>query len=83
MPRRFVESELWPNCLPRCRRGGIPLMLVNARMSARSFAALAARCPGWRATLLGGFALVQAQRRTDARAAARPSARRAVDAPAT
>ncbi|HEX2943430.1 MAG TPA: glycosyltransferase N-terminal domain-containing protein, partial [Rhodopila sp.] len=32
----FVESELWPNQLAACRRRGIPLMLINARMSDRS-----------------------------------------------
>ena len=33
----FVESELWPNLIVACRARGIPLMLVNGRMSARSF----------------------------------------------
>jgi 3-deoxy-D-manno-octulosonic-acid transferase len=33
----FVESELWPNLLAACEARGIPLMLCNARMSARSF----------------------------------------------
>ena len=32
----FVESELWPNLLAACQARGIPLMLVNARMSAGS-----------------------------------------------
>jgi 3-deoxy-D-manno-octulosonic-acid transferase len=43
----FVESELWPNLLLESRRRKIPLALVNARLSARSFA-------GWRH--LPGFA---------------------------
>lgn len=43
----FVESELWPNLLLETRRRNIPLALVNARLSARSFA-------GWRR--LPGFA---------------------------
>src|SRR5689334_9822635 len=34
----FVESELWPNQLAACNAAGIPLVLVNARMSDRSFA---------------------------------------------
>ena len=34
----FVESELWPNLLAACARRRIPLMLINARLSARSFA---------------------------------------------
>lgn len=32
----FVESELWPNLLAACQARRIPLMLVNARMSAGS-----------------------------------------------
>ena len=32
----FVESEIWPNLLAACARRRIPLMLVNARLSARS-----------------------------------------------
>ena len=38
----FVESELWPNLLAACQARRIPLVLLNARMSARSFALLAA-----------------------------------------
>ena len=33
----FVESEIWPTTIDRTRRAGIPLVLVNARMSRRSF----------------------------------------------
>ncbi|MBN8892956.1 MAG: 3-deoxy-D-manno-octulosonic acid transferase, partial [Rhodospirillales bacterium] len=32
----FVESEIWPNLLEGCAARGIPLMLVNARLSPRS-----------------------------------------------
>lgn len=32
----WVESELWPNLLRHAHRRGIPLYLVNARLSARS-----------------------------------------------
>ncbi|MEO0750848.1 MAG: glycosyltransferase N-terminal domain-containing protein, partial [Pseudomonadota bacterium] len=32
----FVESELWPNMLGRAQSRGIPLALVNARISDRS-----------------------------------------------
>lgn len=31
-----METELWPNLFRACRRRGIPLVLVNARMSERS-----------------------------------------------
>ncbi|MGH7041198.1 MAG: 3-deoxy-D-manno-octulosonic acid transferase, partial [Acetobacteraceae bacterium] len=29
----FVESEIWPNLLAGCRARGIPVMLLNARLS--------------------------------------------------
>lgn len=32
----ILETELWPNLLRQCRRRGIPVMLVNARLSKRS-----------------------------------------------
>lgn len=32
----LMETELWPNLLAACRRAGVPVMLVNARLSARS-----------------------------------------------
>jgi 3-deoxy-D-manno-octulosonic-acid transferase len=33
----FVESELWPNLILETRHMGVPLALVNARLSAKSF----------------------------------------------
>lgn len=33
----LAESELWPNLMIETRRQGVPLVLVNARMSQRSF----------------------------------------------
>ncbi|MFM7181017.1 MAG: 3-deoxy-D-manno-octulosonic acid transferase [Verrucomicrobiales bacterium] len=38
MPRRIilVEAEVWPNLLARAHRSGIPVAIVNARLSARS-----------------------------------------------
>ncbi len=56
----FVESELWPNLLAASRGRGIPMMLVNARMSARSFARWQ-RVPGIAQALLGGFSRIHAQ----------------------
>jgi 3-deoxy-D-manno-octulosonic-acid transferase len=32
----LVETELWPVLVDRCRRRGIPVLLVNARLSERS-----------------------------------------------
>ncbi|HXJ02594.1 MAG TPA: 3-deoxy-D-manno-octulosonic acid transferase [Micropepsaceae bacterium] len=37
----FVESELWPNLILETHRSGVPMALVNARLSDRSFR-------GWR-----------------------------------
>jgi len=34
----FVETELWPNLLWSLRRQGVPTILVNGRLSTRSFA---------------------------------------------
>jgi 3-deoxy-D-manno-octulosonic-acid transferase len=61
----FVESELWPNQLAACRTMGIPLMLVNARMSDRSFGYWRS-VPKLARRVLGGFALVQARGDADA-----------------
>jgi 3-deoxy-D-manno-octulosonic-acid transferase len=33
-----METELWPNLFEGCRRGGIPVVLANARLSAASVA---------------------------------------------
>jgi 3-deoxy-D-manno-octulosonic-acid transferase len=33
-----METELWPNLFAQCRRQGIPVVLANARLSARSVA---------------------------------------------
>jgi len=32
----ILETELWPNLYHQCRRRGIPIVLANARLSARS-----------------------------------------------
>ena len=61
----FVESELWPNQLAACQARGIPLMLVNARMSERSFR-LWQYAPSLARRLLGGFTRIQARGEQDA-----------------
>lgn len=33
----LVELELWPNLLTQCRRRGIPVAVINGRLSERSF----------------------------------------------
>ena len=61
----FVESELWPNQLAACQAMNIPLMLLNARMSDRSFARWK-HAPGLARSLLGGFAQIRARGDQDA-----------------
>ena len=61
----FVESELWPNLLHATARRGVPMALVNARMSAAS-ARRWRWAPGLGRRMLGGFRLVLAQSPADA-----------------
>ncbi len=61
----FVESELWPNLLAACRARGVPMMLVNARMSARSLRGWQ-RAPGFAHQVLGAFERVHPQSEADA-----------------
>lgn len=41
----LVEGEMWPHLLLACRRRGVPVMLVNARLSPRSEARFRAVAP--------------------------------------
>lgn len=52
----WVESELWPNLLLETQRRGVPMVLVNGRLSARS-AAHWRRAAGLARQMLSGFAL--------------------------
>jgi len=61
----FLESELWPNLLLACHARHIKLMLVNARLSPRSFARWR-RAPRFARDLLGTFDRVQARGEADA-----------------
>lgn len=56
----FVESELWPNLLCQTSARGTPMILLNARLSLRSFERWT-QWPGIARILFGGFALVLAQ----------------------
>jgi len=56
----FVESELWPNLLLETRRRDIPLALINARLSAKSFEGWK-RAPGLARLMFGSFDLCLAQ----------------------
>lgn len=61
----FVESDLWPNLILSAAKRRVPMALINARMSQRSF-------PRWQkmsktiAALLGCFEICLAQSDTDA-----------------
>src|SRR6476469_2187838 len=61
----FIESDLWPNLILSSAARRVPMVLINGRMSHRSF-------PRWRrvshtiSALLGRFELCLAQSETDA-----------------
>ncbi|MEM6903479.1 MAG: 3-deoxy-D-manno-octulosonic acid transferase [Pseudomonadota bacterium] len=60
----WLESELWPNALAAIKQRGIPAMLVNARISDRSFARWK-QFSGTAATILGTFKECLAQSDAD------------------
>jgi len=61
----FIESDLWPNLILQASSRRLPMVLINGRMSPRSF-------PRWRrarntiSALLGQFEVCLAQSETDA-----------------
>lgn len=59
----FVESELWPNLITQAAARGVPLMLVNGRISERAFNQWR-RAPKSIAALLRCFELCLAQSAT-------------------
>ncbi len=61
----WVESEFWPNLVIETQNRGIPVVLVNGRMSERSFANWH-RAPGVIRTMLQGFTLCFAQTESEA-----------------
>ena len=66
-PRMLVlaETEFWPNLLNGCFRRGIPVAVVNARISDRSWPRYRRMRGVWR-SMLGRLARVLAQSETDA-----------------
>ena len=61
----FVESELWPNLIFAAARRDIPLLLLNARLSARSLRSWRLM-PGLSRRLMRCFAIIEAQSEADA-----------------
>ena len=56
----FVESEIWPNMIMACARRGLRPVMINGRMSPRSYKRWQ-RFSGAAQFLLGKFALLTAQ----------------------
>ena len=61
----LVETEFWPRMLDECQRAGIPVAVVNARISDRSWPRYRRFAAMWR-RLLSRLAVVLAQTETDA-----------------
>lgn len=61
----FVESDLWPNLILACTQRAIPMILVNGRLSQRSFSRWLL-IPGTIAALLKRFDLCLTQSAADA-----------------
>ena len=71
----FAESEIWPNTVIELEGRGMPLILVNGRMSERSFRRWA-KLPQVARALFDRFALCLAQSADDAERLARLGAPR-------
>jgi 3-deoxy-D-manno-octulosonic-acid transferase len=61
----FMETEIWPNLIAACGAAGVPLLLLNARLSARSARGYA-RLPRLTRPALAGFHAIAAQTEDDA-----------------
>ncbi len=72
----WAESEFWPNLVTESAALDVPVILVNGRVSPRSFAGWR-RVPGFIRRLLGGFALCLGQAEIDAERLRRLGARNA------
>ena len=60
----LIESELWPNTLMSLQAGHVPTILLNARMSDKSFRSWH-RAKGFARQLMSGFCLCLAQTEND------------------
>jgi 3-deoxy-D-manno-octulosonic-acid transferase len=61
----IVETEIWPNFIAACARRGIPVVIVNGRLSKRSFAGYM-RFRWFFAPILGTLRTISAQTAEDA-----------------
>jgi len=61
----LMETEIWPNLIAQCRAHGIPVALVNARLSERSLKK-GKRLPSLIQEAADGISCVAAQTETDA-----------------
>lgn len=62
----LVETEIWPEIILQSRGAGIPVLLLNARMSARSARAYARIAPLSR-PVIGALSTIACQQASDAR----------------
>lgn len=62
----WVDSELWPNLIMQTYKSGVPLGLINARMSQHSFASWQKYARSFIAQLLQCFSFCVAQSEEDA-----------------
>ncbi|WP_373976653.1 3-deoxy-D-manno-octulosonic acid transferase [Chitinibacter sp. SCUT-21] len=61
----IIDTEIWPYCISKCQRAGIPLVLANARMSQKSLNGYLKIAPLFR-RVMPKFAAVLAQTQQDA-----------------
>lgn len=61
----LMETEIWPNLVAGCRQAGVPLVLANARLNAKSLAG-AQRWPALFGPTYAGLQAVWAQSQEDA-----------------
>jgi 3-deoxy-D-manno-octulosonic-acid transferase len=61
----LMETEIWPNLIHHCAKRGVPLYLVNARLSLKSWAGYR-RVAGFTRRSLAGLAAIAAQSAHDA-----------------
>ena len=72
----FVESDLWPNLITACGQRKIPLVLINGRLSERSYARWKKLMPSLIGALLANFDLCLVRSPEDAKRYGELGARR-------